>query len=202
MVITRLEKNRSKNYSVYVDDKIAFEITEYALFKLDVHIGKELNEKELDLIRNQVLISIAQNDAISFVSYKMRTTHEVELKLKEKYAIEIIEEVVDYLNQNGYLNDEIYAEKFIIEKKRLEKLSKKVLMYKLLGKGISKSIIEEKISQLEYDESEYAKKLVSKFSKAIKEKEPFKTEGYLYRKGFSKDTIKSVIKEETNQDGD
>jgi regulatory protein len=118
VVITDIKKTKGKNYSVYVDDRIAFEVPEYILLKLDIHIGMELTEKELDLIKNQVLISMAKSDAVNFVSYKMRTTNEVETKLKEKYPVEVIAEAVEYLNQNDYLDDELYAEKFInFEKK-------------------------------------------------------------------------------------
>lgn len=199
MVITRLEKNKGKTYSVYVDDKIVFDVPEFVLMKLDIHVGMELNEKELDLIKNQVLISIAKNDVINFVSYKMRTSYEIVQKLKGSYPFEIIEEVINYLEENGYLNDENYAEKFIIEKKKLGKLSRKALIYKMLEKGIKREIIEDKLNKLNYDEKEYAKKYANKVDKVKNKADVLKTTNSLYRKGFSQSTIKLILKDEYSQ---
>ncbi|MGE5328993.1 MAG: RecX family transcriptional regulator [Deltaproteobacteria bacterium] len=193
MVITNIEKNKGKIYSVYVDDKISFEISEYVLIKLDINIGMELTEKELDLIKNQVLISMAKNDAINFISYKIRTAHEVEIKLREKYPNGVIEETVSFLNENGYLNDELYAERFINEKKKLGKLSKKELAYKLMEKGLKKDLINKVIDKMEYVETEYAQRIVSKINKVRNKKEEAHIKSYLYRKGFSKDTIDEIM---------
>ena len=202
MKITSVEKSKNKGiYLIYIDNCFAFSIRDCDAMKYGVYQDAEINEKELDFIKNQVLISFAKAEALNYISYKMRTKLEIEQKLKEKYPFEVIEEVLEYLMGNGYINDEVYAEKFIFEKKKLGKLSRKALFYKLLEKGISKEIIEEKLDRVGYNEKDYAKKFVKKV--LIKEKKDFfKTENYLYSKGFSKDTIKSVIKEETNQDGD
>ncbi|MGE5474843.1 MAG: RecX family transcriptional regulator [Ignavibacteriales bacterium] len=198
MVITDIKKNKGKSYSVYIDNGDTFGVSEYILMKQDIHIGMELSEKELDFIKNQVLISMSKSDAINFVSYKMRTAYEVEIKLKEKYPLEIIQEVIDYLNQNDYLNDEMYAERFINEKKKLGKLSKKELVYKLMEKGIKRELIEIMIEKNEYDEIGYAKKVIAKRGKTKDKKEEAKAINYLYRKGFSKDTIDEIIKEKRN----
>lgn len=196
MIITDIKKAKGKNYSVYIDDKIAFEISEYILMKLNIHIGMELTNKELDFIKNQVLISMSKSDAVNFVSYKMRTVHEVEMKLKEKYPVETIEQAIEYLNQNGYLNDELYVEKFINEKKKLGKLSQKELVYKLMEKGIKRDLAEKMIDKTEYDESVYAEKVISKMGKTNDKKEELKIRSYLYRKGFSKETIDKIIRGE------
>lgn len=194
MVITDIKKSKSKSYSVYVDGKIAFEASEYILMKQDIYIGMELTGKELDFIKNQVLISMAKSDAINYISYKIRTIHEVGMKLKEKYPVEVVEEAIEYLNQNGYLNDEQYAEKFINEKKKLGKLSKRELSYKLIEKGINRELIEKVLDEVGYDETEYAEKIVSKLGKAKDKKEEARVKNYLYRKGFPKETIDKIMK--------
>lgn len=198
MIITDIKKTKGKMYSVYVDNSLALEIPEYILMKLNIYVGMEMTDEELGLIKNQVLISMAKSDAIKFVSFKMRTAHEVKMKLREKYTAEIIEETIDYLTQNGYLNDELYTEKFIIEKKKLGRLSKKELSYKLMEKGIKRELTEKVLGKVNYDDEEFAGKIISKMSKVKNKEEELKIRNYLYKKGFSKESIDKNFKDDEN----
>ena len=95
-----------------------------------------MNEiEELDKLKTQVL---------KYVLYKKRSEAEIRQKFS-KNAGKMLDNVVQYLKDNNYINDEIYIEKTVNEYKRLKNMSIKEIEYKLLTKGISKDKIENYI---------------------------------------------------------
>ena len=197
MIITNVEKDtdRAKSYSVFVDGEFSFKVREQELFKLGIYQGRELTYQELNLLKNQAQISLAKAKALSSIFFKLRTVYEVSEKLKKEFTSEVINGVIAFLVENGYLDDELYVEKFITEKKRLGELSGKAIRYELMGRGISPSIVDEKLNELEYDEKEYAKKLLEKHSGRTDNESVIKIREYLFRKGFSTSTIEQVLLE-------
>lgn len=197
LIITNVEKDtdRAKSYSVFVDGELSFKVREQELFKLGIYQGRELTNQELDLLKHQAQISLAKAKVLSFISVKSRTVHEVSEKLKEEFTTEVINEVIAILVENGYLDDKLYVEKFITEKKRLSNLSSKAIRYELMKRGVSLSFVDEKLNELKYDEKEYAKKLLEKRSGRIGNDSATKMREHLFRKGFSTSTIEQVLLE-------
>lgn len=196
MVITKIEKEYKKPdiCLVYVDNKFSFQVPEYELYKLDIYEGKKISESELDRLKYQSQFSQAKSAGIKQVLGKIKTVYEVRTKLVEKFEPEIVDEVINWLIENGYLNDELYVEKFITEKKRLRNFSDKAIRYQLYKKGISQDIVDKKLRELGYEEKEHAKALLEKWLKKYgKSKELGKVKEYLFRKGFSMDTIREVL---------
>ena len=62
----------------------------------------------------------AKISAVKYIVYKKRTTEEVRSKLRTlEVPIEIIEDVIENLIEEEYLNDEIYIQKFIKENSKI-----------------------------------------------------------------------------------
>ena len=89
--------------------------------------------EEFDKLKTKVL---------KYILYKKRTEQEIRQKFSEN-AGNNLENVIEYLKENDYINDNRYIEKAILEFKKLKNLSIKELKYKLLSKGLSKSQIED-----------------------------------------------------------
>ena len=193
--ITKVQKDTGKSYSVFINGEFSFKVPDYVLFKLGIYEYKDISEKELAWFKNQAKISFAKSIAIKFVSYKIRTIYEVERKLHEDFEPDIIREIIEFLTQNGYLNDKLFAEKFILEKMKLGNLSIKAIEYELYERGISRHIVDEKLMKLEYNESIYAKNLLEKRLRESEKNNLKKIKEYLYRKGFSISTINQIINE-------
>ena len=101
----------------------------------------------------------ALNKALVFINYKDRTCHEVREKLsKEDYQEDIIEEVIGFLCNDGFLNDRRYAEYYVVcyENRR----SRYRIKTELRFKGISDDIISEVL--LDSNESQAYEKALSK----------------------------------------
>ena len=68
------------------------------------------------------------------------------------FAEDVIDEVLDILEKEEYLNDKVYCEIFIEDKKKLNGYGKNKIKSLLIQKGISKNIFEDFLNEFEYDE--------------------------------------------------
>ena len=112
------------------------------------------------------------------------------------YSDEIIFEAVSKGKEYGYINDNLYAETFINNNSKYSKL---VLKSKLINKGIEKSIIDENLKNLvfEDDEVELCQKYAEKYLKTKKiqsQSDKQKLFASLARRGFNYDVIKKATK--------
>lgn len=126
----------------------------------------------------------AKRKAIKYIGISKKTEHEVRQKLiRLGYNQDVIDMVISYLLDIGYIDDCDYVESYIRQSERLLNYSIFEIKQKLLQKGIKKDIIEDKISILE--SSCYNKKLLEKLMESkCKNMEPLKLKVYLYRRGI------------------
>jgi regulatory protein len=118
-------------------------------------------------------------------------------KKLEIYEIQDIKEVVDYLIELNYLNDERYCENYIrsgISKKwGLNKIKQNLTF----DKRLNKELIETKIDSMQIDETESIKRIINtKYrNKDLSDyKEKSKAYTYLMSKGFKSSDIAKSLK--------
>ena len=144
-------------------------------------------EEEFDKLKTKVL---------KYILYKKRTKNEILQKFSNENQ-EILEEIISYLEEAGYINEQEYIEKSIREFMYLKNLSLQEIQYKLLAKGLEKEKIEDYISEHKEELNEYeiksAKKIIQK-KQSIQEIEEI-TE-YLRKKGYRKQMIQKAIEDE------
>ena len=70
---------------------------------------------------------------LKYVLYKKRTEQEVRQKFNE-FSGSLLDSVIEYLKQEGYIDDKNYIKKSINEIVKLKSLSIKEVKYKLLSK--------------------------------------------------------------------
>ena len=122
----------------------------------------------------------------------MKKRSEAEIKRKfAEFSSEMLDNVIEELKENGYIDDNIYIEKTVKEYQRLKNLSIRELEYKLLSKGINKKDIENYIYNNKEELLEYeinsAKNIFLK-KQTIMEKDEIIS--YLNKKGYLSDSIK------------
>ncbi|WP_434564180.1 regulatory protein RecX [Thermoanaerobacterium thermosaccharolyticum] len=196
MKITNIEKqkNNSMRFNVYIDNKYAFSVSYEEKKEFNLEEGIDINEEQYNYYVNFLVNKSAYNDSLKFLSYSMRTKKELIDKLKLKgYDDSIINNVLEKLIQQRYIDDEYYAELYIKEKK--ERLYSKYRIYnELYRKGIDPSIITSKLDQLYEDEIDTIKKLIIK--KRVSTNDKLKIKNYLFRKGFMIEDINKVLLDE------
>lgn len=103
---------------------------------------------------------------VKYIVYKKRSEQEIRNKFYGKIEENLLEDIIEYLKENEYINDKEYIKKTIKEYMTLNNLSMKEIKYKLLAKGIQKSDLEDYLSnhidELYDYELESAKKLAVK----------------------------------------
>lgn len=145
-------------------------------------ITKEI--EEFDNLKTRVL---------KYVIYKKRTEKEIRQKFSEN-AGNMLEDVIEYLKQENYINDKVYIERAVNEYIALKNLSIKELDYKLYSKGLKKDLINEYIYNnkeklLEY-ELKSAENIVNKKSNSMETEE---IKQYLKKKGYMEETINVTL---------
>ncbi len=142
--------------------------------------------EEFDSLKTKVL---------KYVLYKKRSEAEIRQKFLQN-AGEMLDDVIDYLKENNYINDSEYIAKIINEFKRLKNMSIKEIEYKLMSKGLDKNKINDYICTNREDLLEY--ELNSARNIFIKKQQTMEKEDiilYLKKKGYLSEVIE-LIKEE------
>lgn len=126
--------------------------------------------------------------------YKKRTEQEVRKKFSDIEDYDLLEEVIDDLKENGYINDDSYIERAIAEFINLKNLSLKELKYKLMSKGLDKDLIDDyfynNTDKLEEYEINSAKNIINKKSNNMEEQDIIQ---FLLKKGYKMIALKKLF---------
>ena len=138
---------------------------------------------------------IIDDKVMKYVIFKKRTEKEVRQKCQKlQYTDEYIDEIIEYLSENNYINDKVYVEKYIQNVMRLKTSSIFEMKIDLLRRGVDEDYIENYINknceELEEFEKESAIKLAKK---KIASAEIEKVKKYLMSKGYKYDSISLAI---------
>lgn len=130
---------------------------------------------------------------LKYVLYKKRTEREVRQKFAENTG-NLLENVIEYLKQEKYIDDKNYIERSVNEYIALKNLSIKELTYKLYTKGLSKNLIDDYVYEnkeklLEY-EIKSATNIINKKSSTMEVDE---IKQFLNKKGYMSETINIAI---------
>lgn len=203
MQVVNINYSKSKEvFEVVFEDETKL-LLNYNIFeKYKVSVDMDFSEDEILEMKYFSDIERAKSRAINYISGKLKTKYEVRLKLKENgFAEDVIDEVLDILEKEEYLNDKVYCEIFIEDKKKLNGYGKNKIKSLLIQKGISKNIFEGFLNEFEYDEEfDNALKMgIKKLELLSNEEDNFKKKqkiiNYLAYRGFGFDVINDVLKE-------
>lgn len=133
---------------------------------------------------------------LKYIIYKKRTEKEIRQRFSKTIDEDILEDIIDELKENGYIDDSNYIDRAVNEFIALKNLSIREIKYKLFAKGLSNDIIEEYISSnfdelMEY-EIKSAKNIIIK-KQSMQEDEEIK-QGLL-KKGYIAENVKEAFDE-------
>lgn len=193
------QKNDKSRYSVYIDGNYEFSLIMEDILYFRLKIGESISEDTYRYITETTLYIKAQNTALKFLGYKMRTEKEVLDKLiKEQYSEEIIARVMEFLIKYDYINDREYCRRYIKETLKLRPKGIYMIKSELKAKGIDEDTADEVLEEAQIDELYVAEMLLEKKYEGFAEmdqKELTRVYGYLQRRGFSFGIIKEAVAE-------
>lgn len=133
---------------------------------------------------------------LKYIIYKKRTEREVRQKFESTIEGEILDDIIEELKENGYINDSSYIDRAVQEFMALKNLSIKEIKYKLFAKGLNNDIIDEYVSshidELTDYEVQSIKNIFYKKQMAMEEEEIKQT---LLKKGYVMENIKEAFDE-------
>lgn len=198
MVITAIEdypKGKGK-VAVYLNSEFAFCLYKGELTKFKLKEGMELSEEIYARLLEEVFNKRATKRAMNLIKTIDRTESDIRNKLSDGgYPAESVDYAVDYLKSFHYIDDYRYAQEYYRFKSK--SFSRKVIVSKLMAKGISLAVINSAIEQYEEENGiDSADANLELITKLIKKKYPdgvadISYEGkqklfaYLYNKGFN-----------------
>jgi len=159
MIITKIERQKKNKlrFSIFVDEKYAFGVSEDVYARFVLHQGQTLTESEREIIEQAESESSVKRSALHYRSYRPRSTKEiVEYLQKKGYDESHIQQAIRYLDDNMLLNDEEFARMFCRDKLTLKPVGKSSMKQLLFKKGIDRDIAEKIIGELYTSESENA----------------------------------------------
>ena len=205
MTVTEIEEISGKRSRVFLDGSFAFVVYKGELRKYEIEKGKELEEEVLDELQNKVLPRRAKLRAMNLLKYRQYPEKQLTDKLLlGGYSQEIARVAVDYVKSYRYVDDYQYAYDYLAC--YMERRSRKELEQKLLQKGISRETIDSAAGDLARDgrvpdeETLLLGLLEKKYNKydgngKISDREKQRIFAYFYRKGFSSELIRKVLKD-------
>ena len=135
-----------------------------------------------------------KSKVLKYVLYKKRTKQEIKNKFSSSIESEMLNDIIDELEEIGYINDNEYIKRSINDFIKLNNMSLKEVRYKLMAKGISNDLIDDYMQEneemLEDYEIESAKKIIIKKQNQMEEDELIK---YLLKKGYQTSNIRQAI---------
>jgi regulatory protein len=155
--ITALESSKSrKRVNVYIDGILALVVDKKVIVHEGIKSGQEIEEKQIELLRDSDLFDRCFNSALSYLSYRPRTESEVTKRLyKRGYAKDTIVAVIQKLRAQKLISDLSFAEYWRDKRLSVNPKSKIMIKYELQQKGIPKEIAENIIENVDDESSAY-----------------------------------------------
>ncbi len=190
---------------IYTDHKIKYKLNENVIKILDIYVGKELSDQEIEKIISEDNITRGKEYLLRLLSRRIYSRYEISGKLNYKgYPINIIAQLILWLENNNYINDELFAKMWAQFRLQNKPIGRYKLNQELRIKGIKQEIIQKVIDKTynEIDELTLARNLIKNKTASSEIKNirinPKKIYNFLLRRGFSGEVSKNIYDELNN----
>lgn len=140
---------------------------------------------------------VALKKILHYCDYQDRCKKEIYVKLN---SYELAEDdknfIVEFLQDEGYINDERYCRSYVKSKLNLKKWGVNKIKISLISKGVDRDIIDAVVSEI--DQDSYREELIKLLeNKKINESDPYKRKAKLIRyavsKGYSINDVMEIV---------
>lgn len=195
-IITTIQpqKRNPERMNIFIDGEFGFGL--HVKLAVNLSVGQELSHDEIEKLRKADKVEKTYLKALNFLSYRPRSTAEVSRWMaKHDTPDEVEEAVLARLKRNKYVDDKKFAELWVENRNEFRPRGAYALRMELRSKGVSDEAIEPVLRELDEEELALraARKPLKRFEKLTRDDFQKKIYGYLSRRGFKYDTIKTTI---------
>lgn len=208
MKIENFTKQKGGQYKISFEDKTNISIHEDLILKYDLLLTKEIERTILDKLLKENIYYNTYNIALKYIGVKMRSIKEIGEYLRKKQLEEVvIEEVVNKLLEQGYLNEELYTIAFINDRINLSNDGPYKIKKYLIDNNIDEHIINKNIIIFTTElEEEKIEKLINQQLRNNRNKSNYllkqKIVNYLVNLGYSKGLVITKLEDINIDDKD
>jgi len=189
------QKHNKDRANVYIDGKFAFGIA--AILAVKLKVGQELSDDDVARLQGRDAGERAYERALNYLTYRPRSEVEIRRNLREKYAREVIDSVIERLVGVGLVDDGEFARYWVNNRLQFRPRGLQALRYELRQKGVADSVIDEAVADV--DELQAARQLAETALSRFRHLPPAdfrrKLSGYLTRRGFSYQVVRPLVEE-------
>jgi regulatory protein len=208
-IITMVERQKGNKhrYNIFVNEAYAFSVHEDVMIKYRLLKGEVVDQAGLEVIleddeRHQTYV-----EAIKYVGRRPRSRKEVRQHLKEKgYDPERIDEIVERLQKERYLDDEAFAKLWTENRIISQKKGRRWVEMELSQKGVDNSDIATAFQGIDPEEEFAGAWDIGRKKWKITGGEPLdrkrKVMAFLLRRGYSNDLVGRVVRQLAQMDGE
>jgi regulatory protein len=198
MKLTKIvQQQRQKDrYSIYVDEKYVFSLSEGALLAAGLSTGMELTREDLKGYKKLSADDKAFNRALRYAAMRRRSEWEMTDYLRRKLVEEpVAQKIIVKLRRLDLVNDAAFAQAWVENRRLLKPVSKRRLVQELKQKRVAEDVINQVLQEDTADERVVLMELIERKRRQTKYQDQEKLMQYLARQGFGYQDIKSVIEE-------
>ena len=199
MKITAIKQQakRADRYSIFVDGKYAFSLSESALLDSKLASGQDLIEGQLREFKQISADDKLHQQTLRYTALRPRSKWEVEFYLSRKQASpSLVESILNKLSNIGLIDDKKFAKAFVHDRRLLRPASRRKLINELRKKHLDDETIQEAVGDDPQDEQAVLREVIARKRRQSKYHDTNKLMQYLARQGFNYGDIKAVLSEE------
>lgn len=196
MKITAIKQQvkRLGRYSIFVDDKYAFSLSENALLDQKITIGQEITKNELDSFKEASKFDKAYNLVLSYIARRPRSEWELHEYFRRKEIDEDAgEQIIGRLKEFEYVDDAAFARSWVENRRLLKPMSRRRLTLELRQKHVPDDIIRTVLEEDETTDRDTLRQLIIRKRKQTRYTDDVKLMQYLVRQGYLYDDVKNAL---------
>lgn len=196
MKITDIKQQvkRQQRYSIFVDEKYSFSLSESELMKSGIRVGREYTEAGLEELQQTAVLDKAYMRTLDLLSRRARSEWELRDYLRRKdYDSPTIDVILNRLSDAGYVDDYKFAASWVANRRLLKSTSLRKLRLELQQKRISDDVITRVLSEDETDEKAVLREVIDKKRTQTRYQDTEKLMAYLIRQGYSYGDVKDAL---------
>lgn len=199
MKIEKYELTKKNIYNVYLSNGEVLELNGKVITDNELLIKKDIDNELYDKLKRDNTICILVDTSVKYIDRRLRSIKELKDYLKNKEEdTTIIEEVIDKLIDNKYLDDDRFTKAFIKDKLNFTNWGDYKIENELKRLGVNEEIIYN--NMINIDDNIYYERINKIINKDISTNKKYngiklknKIYNHLLTLGYSKEKVISII---------
>ncbi len=143
-IVTALRATRRGGVALHVDEAYVCVVSESLVARWRLFKGRELEESDVADIRSASSAERVMGDAYSLLGHRARSREELRRRLLAKEHEEhAVEEALERLAADGFLDDVAFARSYVADKRRLQSWGAERIARGLRQLGVDRTVIDE-----------------------------------------------------------